>query len=381
MRDILLTIVIALLVVHTLVMYSIRFYDHNISALIRISAEENREALSHYVKKGMVVFNDEGGYDGQAYYYVAMDPFLAKGHFKSPYRQQRILYPLLSRIFALGDAGLLPHTMYLVNLVSLSLGIIFFSLILRSFSLSPYWSLFYALSPPSIMTIQYDLPSPLAMALIIAAVYFYLHKRVVATTLLMALALLTREDSAMILAPLILWDYQQKRSLRRVALLLSSLIPFFLWQFFIALKLGHLPTATSATVISPVPLSGITGYVRTLGFESAVEMARGLSTIIVFIYFVFVSLTMAHALKRTGHLFYYVVAAYCVLVLFTVPSQWNNFNGLTRMFYGLFTFLPLSYCIERNRMVGVAVLFTGILFLMTVIRIIFVSPVYPYRIW
>ena len=44
------------------------------------------------------------------------------------------------------------------------------------------------------------------------------------------------------------------------------------------------------------------------------------------------------------------------LVLFTVASQWDNYNGLLRMFYGLFPFLVLAYCVEKR---GVSSIWSG----------------------
>lgn len=89
-----LPIVITLLAVHALVMYSIKPYGYNMSSMIRISQNEKYGVAPEYFQKGMVIFDDKGGYDGQFYYYVAMDPFLEKGYFKNAYRQQRILYNL-----------------------------------------------------------------------------------------------------------------------------------------------------------------------------------------------------------------------------------------------------------------------------------------------
>ncbi len=380
MRDFLLPIIITLLAVHALVMYSIKPYKYNMSSMIRISQNEKEGVAKEYFQKGMVIF-DGGGYDGQFYYYVAMDPFLEKGYFKNAYRQQRILYPLLARCLAFGNEGLIPYTLYIINLLSVAVGMFFLILILRQYSLHPMWSLFYGLSPSSIMTIQYDLPSPLSIALIIAAVYFYANKRIFFTAIFMALSFLTREDSIVILIPLLLWDYQYNRQIKRIILLLGCLIPFFFWQLFVTSTLGDTAVATSAEAISLIPFSGIAGYIRTLRFSDMMQIGRQFSTLITFAYFIGVSVILVKKMLSRRHLYYYVVAAYCLLAVFTVPSQWDNYNGLLRMFYGLFPFLVLSFCLERDRKIRGAVYFTGFLSFLTVIRILFVSPVYPFSIW
>lgn len=377
-----LCIAVTLIVVHLLVMVSIRPYGYDFSAMIRLSSNSTTDTVApEYIQKGMVVFDKGGGYDGQAYYYVAMDPFLTIGHYKDGYRQQRVFYPLLARIAAFNDVRLLPYSLYAVNLLALAAGVYFFILILRRFSLSPLWSLFYGLAPPSIMTIQYDLPSPLCIALIIAAMYFYLEERLWLTAFLFALAFLTREDTIVVFAPLFVWELQSRRSFKRAALLAASLIPFFLWQNYIFRTLGALPTAESSTVVSFVPFSGIYGYVSTLTDAGAREVVKSGINILVFVYLIFILALIAWRLGKTRHLFYYVTAMYALLAIITVPSQWNNFNGMLRMFYGVFPFLVLSYGVEKDKPLKYAGYCIGGLTALTIIRVLFVSPVYSFIIW
>ena len=381
MRDFLLPIVITLAVVHALVMYSIKPYEYNLSSMMRISQNEKEGVVPEYFQKGMVIFDDKGGYDGQFYYYVAMDPFMNKGYFKNAYRQQRILYPLTARLFAFGKESLFPYTLYIVNLLALAIGMYFLILILKQYSINPMWSLFYGLSPSSIMTIQYDLPSPISIALIIAAIYFYINRSLLLAVVFMALSFLTREDSIVVLMPLLVWDYQCNRQLKRIILLVSCLVPFFLWQAFITAKLGNAPMTTSVEAISFIPFSGIIGYIKTIEFHDIKQIGGQLSTLIVFSYFIMLSIIITRKLLSTRHLFYYVVAAYCLLAVFTVPSQWDNYNGLLRMFYGLFPFLAFSYCIEKDRLIKGSVYFIALLSFLTIVRILFISPVYPFSIW
>lgn len=380
-RDIIFPIAIALIVINALVIFSIRPYGYRASSMIRISQNEMEGAVPEYFQKGMVIFDDKGGYDGQFYYYAARDPFLTEGLFKNPYRQQRILYPLLSWAAAFGNETLIPYTMYLVNLASVALGMYFFILILKGYSLSPYWSLFYGLSPPSIMTIQYDLPSPLSMFLIIAAVYFYLRDKYITTSVLFSLAFLTREDSIVVFAPLLLFDFLKHRRFLRVFVFAASLVPFFLWQAFLRIKLGALPTGTSASVINKVPFMGIVDYFTSVEFTGVVQALKLLSVLIVLFYFATVFFSLLGPVRRKGNLFYYVVMAYCLLVPFTVASQWDNYNGLLRMFFGLFVFITLSYAVERDKNIKNCVYFVGFLTALTAVRILFISPVYPFSVW
>lgn len=368
-------------IVNALVMYSIRPYGYNLSSMIRITEREREGVVPEYFQKGFAIFKD-GGYDGQCYYYVAMDPFIKAGLYRNAYRYQRILYPLISRALTFGNLSLLPYTMYLVNLASLAVGMYFFILILKHYSLSPLWSLFYGLSPPSIMTVQYDLPSPLSVALLIAAVYFYVVRdRVYVTAALFALAFLAREDSIVVFLPLILWDVIGKRSLKRAAVIASSLIPFFLWQYYVTSRIGEVPTGASSGVLSPIPFSGVAGYFSSPTVTGPGGFQKNIVFFTVFAYFMAVGAVMLRSLIKKRHPFYMMAMAYPVLATFTVSSQWDNFSGLLRMFYGLFPFLTLSYAVDKSPAIRYSVYFIGLLTLLTVIRIVFISPVYPYTVW
>ncbi|MBI5970625.1 MAG: hypothetical protein HY884_05675 [Deltaproteobacteria bacterium] len=375
-------IIITLAAVVFLSVYSIRPYAYNFSAMIRISKTENPGPVQKYFQKGMVVFGDKGGYDGQAYYLAAMDPFMSEGVYKDAYRQQRILYPVAARVLALGNAQWLPYSMFLVNIIALGAGMVFFIAILRHYGASSYWSFFYGLAPPSIMTIQYDLPSPLSIALIVSAVYFYVVKKsLVVTAVFMALAFLTREDSVMALIPMLVWDYQKEKKFSRIAVLLSALVPFFLWQFFIAYRLGDLPAGASATVINPIPFYGIVSYFGGVEFSGVRDFFKILSCFVVLIFFAVTAVAGAAALREKRAFFLYVVAAYVLLVPFTVSSQWDNFNGLLRMFYGIFPFLVLSFAAYKGGKLKPCVYAIAFLSFLTLVRVLFVSPVYPFEIW
>jgi len=381
-KGVLIPIIITLAAVVFLSVYSIRPYEYNFSAMIRISKTENPGPVQKYFQKGMVIFGDKGGYDGQAYYLAAMDPFMSEGVYRDAYRQQRILYPLASRVLALGNAQWLPYSMFLVNIIALAAGMFFFIAILRHYGASSYWSIFYGLAPPSIMTIQYDLPSPLSIALIVAATYFYVvKKRLGVTAVFMALAFLTREDSVMALIPMLVWDYQSEKKLPRIAVLLSALAPFFLWQLFIAYRLGDLPAGTSATVISLIPFYGIAGYFGGVEFSGMKEFFKILSCFAVLIFFAATAIAGALTMKKKRGFFLYVAAAYILLVPFTVSSQWDNYNGLLRMFYGIFPFLVLSFAADKNEKLKPCVMAIAFLSFLTLIRILFVSPVYPFEVW
>jgi hypothetical protein len=69
------------------------------------------------------VHADSFGFDGQFFYFLAHDPFLRRGAYRflddPRLRAQRVGYPLLAWLLALGIKPLLPASLYLVNMLAL----------------------------------------------------------------------------------------------------------------------------------------------------------------------------------------------------------------------------------------------------------------------
>jgi hypothetical protein len=77
------------------------------------------------LEPNLVVFDDPqsggGGYDGQFYYYIIKDYFMGEEGIANPFREQRILYPVLAYLLAFGRADLLPYSMPAVNLLAIAI--------------------------------------------------------------------------------------------------------------------------------------------------------------------------------------------------------------------------------------------------------------------
>jgi hypothetical protein len=141
----------------------------------------------------------QGGYDGQFVYFIALDPLRARYYIDVPaYRYQRILYPMLAHILALGRADLTAYALLLINICALAGGTLAIAVWLRRRGQSPWYALLFGLSPGMAMGLELDLTEPLAFALLALAIYlldFGGRWRVPLAALTFALALLARETS------------------------------------------------------------------------------------------------------------------------------------------------------------------------------------------
>ncbi len=114
------------------------------------------------------------GYDGQFYYFIALDPVHAPDYMNLPaFRYTRVLYPMVARAAALGKPDLIPWTLLLVNWVAVGLGTLALAAWLRRRSWSAWWALVYGLYPGLLVCFQRDLTEPLAYALVACAVYVF----------------------------------------------------------------------------------------------------------------------------------------------------------------------------------------------------------------
>ncbi|HEX6508464.1 MAG TPA: hypothetical protein VF221_12605 [Chloroflexota bacterium] len=139
------------------------------------------------------------GYDGQFFYFIAADPIHARYYLDNPaYRYTKILYPILARLVAFGQVGLIPYTLLLINWLAAGVGTMLVAAWLRRRGLSPWLALAYGLYPGIFIGFQRDLTEPLSYALVALAVYLFDfggRNRVLISAAIFALAVLTRDKA------------------------------------------------------------------------------------------------------------------------------------------------------------------------------------------
>jgi len=146
------------------------------------------------------------GYDGQFYYFIAVDPENAHHYIDDPpYRYSRILYPMLARGTALGDPGAIPYAMLALNWLAIGVGTAAAAAWLRRRGLSPWLGLAFGLFPGALIVLQRDLTEVMGYSLAMTAVYLFDYggrRGVLLAAGMFALAGLARETT--LLFPIIL---------------------------------------------------------------------------------------------------------------------------------------------------------------------------------
>jgi hypothetical protein len=197
------------------------------------------------------------GYDGQFYYFLAVDPTHGKDYMDAPGTiYSRIGYPITVRALSAGNPTLVPYMMVLVNVLAAIGGTLAVAFFLRRYGLPPAFALLYGLFPGLVLSVLRDLTEPLAFGLAAAALLVFdarSKRRLLASAALFGLAMLTRETVALFPAILALgllvgmgtaasmWRERLRwQNLARSAAFAEiAFAPLFIWRHIVSMAIPH----------------------------------------------------------------------------------------------------------------------------------------------
>lgn len=200
------------------------------------------------------------GYDGQFGYYIARDPLGAIPLIDVPaYRYQRILYPLLARLLALGQPALIPWTLPLLNLIALAVGTALLEAMLVAQQTSRWYALTAGLYAGQLLSLRVDLPEPLALTLGLMGMWLFERGRWLWSAAFFALAIFGKE-TMLILGLAYVLSLAGRRDVKKSLVFAAvQLIPFGLYQLGLYLWLGAPGLGSGgagATSFEIIPLAG-----------------------------------------------------------------------------------------------------------------------------
>jgi len=305
----------------------------HVSALMMLP-QDGRCPQTLGVPKGVVVFTEEG-YDGYLYYYIARDLRLVHGCAGGK-RYQRILYPFLVWLLALGRDGLIPLMMSLVNVLAVGAGTWLMAGWLAELGRSPWLALFYGLSLGHVLVIQYALPGGVALFFSLAGAFAYLQRgRAVLASVLFALALLARETSALLLAPLVLWTIPRRR-FKEMIILGLALAPYLAWIGALWLRFGSLEMMESNLSNVTPDLEGLRLFLSKIDLHSGLrELLRTASSLP---YLAFVLLCLGLSGRRLAasrsdqeRLWSWILVFISLSTLFLAEGMWGFISCIGRV--------------------------------------------------
>ncbi|RJP75158.1 MAG: hypothetical protein C4532_01030 [Candidatus Abyssobacteria bacterium SURF_17] len=361
-----------------LVLYAIAPYDYNLSSLIRIGAA-NPFFNPRVLEPGTVVFNDPAsggdGYDGQFYYYAVKGFLMKEPVAPNPFRVQRILYPLVAYVLALGRPQLLPFTMLAVNIMAIAASAVFLWMMIRDLAVGPSLLLFYSLNIGFLIAVFYDVATPLCIGLVAVAAYFYSREMLWPASALLGLSLLAQENGLIAVAALAAW-LMGKKNIRGALIISASLLPWALWQVLLLKRFGQLPMQMSGHHLE-MPFVGMISQLASLKLPG--DWRGNLRELSVYPFMLFVVMLLvvsAIELRKRPSDYTFVLLLHALVgICFNNEQIWSStITSPGRALAGVFPFLVLCYAHGRSRGLRALLILSGILTLMGVLRIFLMQP-------
>ena len=352
-------------------------YDFNLSCFINFG-EKSSLVTEKLLPSNFVIMENITGYDGQAYYYAASDPFIKTNFYSIDLKKyQRFLYPFLAYILAFGNKIFLPWTLLIVNIISILVGTLFLSIILKKHNVSIWYALIYSLGIGNIVAFQYNLTTPLFLCLILVGIYFYEEKKIVSTALFFSLALITRETAVLIILAFLVYEFFKKRYKNSFVIILSF-IPFVILQFLLYQRLGKIPLLGSSGHLA-MPFAGIIQHISNMNLNGGIRaIIREISVVP---YFCFVMLALAVSivkLLKNRNIYNWNLFVQAFISIFIYLEIWKAFAAITRTTFAIFPFMILSYAKDRDKLSKYLFIGAALLTIAAIIRILFISPVHGY---
>ncbi len=183
------------------------------------------------------------GYDGQFIYYIARDPDPSRVavHLDVPaYRYQRILLPMVGRVISFGQGDWLPWVIPAIGLIAHLWAIFLLSKLLESWGVSRWYTLSYGLWVGLLLALRLDLPEPLALSLVITAIWLDQKNHAPWVWLFYALALFAKETTIFFVVAQGFIYLANRRWRDALGLSLVAGLPFALFHFWLLHVFGSL---------------------------------------------------------------------------------------------------------------------------------------------
>lgn len=365
-------------------------YNWNPSSLVHFGlefAERNRKDTPRGVVVELGNPNDLGaGYDGQIFYYYSrtisqLSPNWPRG-FDESYRAPRIGYPFLVSLFGVFGEWWAIFGMYFWNIVLFCFSYLALREILGKEH--SYLSVFYIISPFSLGSYLVLVSDSVMTSLVILAYFFFLRGRYVLFILTSSLAILTKEPAIFLLFPLGLYQLAN-RNWKGVFLVASTLIIPITWHAYLRVTF---PNWTPTRLMDFIqPLDGVLGYfhyawVEIQNLTSLKDLPRILSRFLLIVLLGIGVLSLFSRLFPNGWMFRLgLLLNFFMILTASYYHFWSVYENISRMFT---VSIPLMILFEKanpSLMKKVYLWFSGFIFLIFILRTIFIQSPQDYIIW
>ncbi len=213
-------------------------FEFNPSATINLSDRHLGNYAAPLPANLIVHHND--GFDGQNYYFMALNPSFSNIRGVAPNFLQRILYPISARVLSFSYEPLLPIALLSINFAAALLSCLLLMRLLRNHGADENLVFIWAFSVGVLLSLSCNLTELMMMCLVLSSVYFFEKDSHWLATLSLAGALLARESSITLVAAFVFFFLIHLKIKRGLQYALA-IVPFVLWQIFFAFRFGTVP--------------------------------------------------------------------------------------------------------------------------------------------
>lgn len=273
---------------------------------------------------------DSLGYDGQFYYRLTLDPFTKNFidfgiTFDNPlYRQQRIIYPLLTWIFSFGNQRLIPYILVTINFLAL-LGITYCgSLLAKSVGKHAAWGMLFGLYAGFLFTLVRDLTEITEILFFLIALLLYQHKRFFLAIMFFILMILSKETSVLLLILFSVYVLLKSRisGVKTKWLFLLPFLTYVFWHMYLYTIWGGNWSLELTNNIG-IPFVGISSFInQIMRLGNHFERVWMIEIITLFI---FSFITLVSIRKSSAYLFEKTAwILYLILILSLTNTVWSE---------------------------------------------------------
>jgi hypothetical protein len=191
------------------------------------------------LRAGTYVFQNSDGYDGQAYRYIAHDPFFQRGYAANvdgpALRYRRILQPGLAFLLAGGQQRLIDGAYIAVVLFAIFFGVYWSSVYAAELRGRHFaWGLLFLLSPGAIASIDREVIDGLMTALFAGFLVYTKRQDTTKLYVILTLACLARETGFLLIVGVAAAELL-RRSYIKALLFGAAAVPALVWYAFVRL--------------------------------------------------------------------------------------------------------------------------------------------------
>lgn len=280
------------------------------------------------------------GYDGQFFYRLALDPFTHKATDfgitidNPPYRQQRIIYPLIARLLAAGNPSSTIIILVLINYLSIC-GITFVSAkLFQQLNADSVTALIISFYPGFLISLSRSLCEPPAIFFMFLGLYLFFTKKYLPAAIILSLAILTRETTLMVAAGAgLCWFKNLVRKGRDetnripVFFFLIPICTYVCWQYYLFHVWDVFPVLSTKGGNIGEPFNGLIAALLTLLSFQGIHHLLYLAEIIWIVIF---ALYCATLIPDTVKYVAIVWVLYGLLSITFSINIWDNHHGFYR---------------------------------------------------